>query len=120
MPDSNRYIIFAMGEATAFDQVLEVIPSTGALSDIFYDLAEDNLGFQVDSSTKTDDTLQTDCYDMSTKRMYFQATQYTGDDDIGTTVIMFIDFSAKQHYIDTALSPWSFGYMGYYWVPVLN
>ncbi len=107
-----------IGDA-GFDQIAQVDPVTGAAIWLNSNLANDNLFFMCDMATKSCDLLQTACFDATTNRIYFQATRVDGQDDIGTTVLMYLDLAARQPYVDTGLDPFTFGYMGFKSVPVL-
>lgn len=118
IPTAKRVALFLAGKDSGFDQIAYIEPATGNGEFLFDNLAESNLFFMCDMNTKSCDTLQTATYDPQEDRIYFQATNIVGD-DVGTTVLMFVDLTHKNPYIDTGLNPFTFGYMGFHWIPVL-
>lgn len=104
---------------SGFDMIVLVNPTTAETTYLFDNLAESNLFFMCDMNTKACDVLQTAAYDAIEDRIYFQATSIVGD-DVGTTVLMFVDLTHKNPYIDTGLNPFTFGYMGFSFVPILH
>lgn len=120
IPTLNQVALFIAGVSSdaGFDQIVAVDTVSGNTTFINDNLAENNLFFMCDPSTKSCDTLQTSAYDPIEKRLYFQATQVTSSDDLGTTVLVYADLAAKQPYIDVGLDPFTFGYMGFQYVPV--
>jgi hypothetical protein len=116
---NNRLVLFLAGQDTGFDQIAYVDPTSGTSEFLFDNLAEHQLFFMCQPSTKSCDVLQTAAYDSIENRIYFQATNIVGDDDIGTTVLMFIDINGKTPYIDTGLNPFTFGYLGFQFVAVV-
>lgn len=119
-PKTGELLLLVAGRNgdEGFDQIASVDASSGAVTFVYNNLAESNLFFTCDPSTKSCDVLQTACFDAIEDRLYFQATQITSSDDVGTTVLMYADFAARQPYIDTGLNPFTFGYMGFHFVSV--
>lgn len=118
IPTVKQVCLFLAGKDAGFDQIAYIDPATGEGNFLFDNLAENNLFFECDMSTKSCDVLQTAAYDAIENRIYFQATYHEGDDE-GTTVLMFVDLKGKVPYIDTGLNPFTFGYMGFQFIPVL-
>jgi hypothetical protein len=111
--------VFMAGSELGFDQIFSLDPATAEGTIVFYNLFENMIGFSCDPNTKACDALQTSAYDAIQDRVYFQATQYESDDDqLGTTVLLYIDLSGRTPYIDTGLSPFSFGFMDFQFVQV--
>lgn len=115
----GKIMIFIAGLDTGFDSIASIEPATGNGVFVHQNLAENQLFFTCDMATKSCDVLQTVAYDAIENRLYFQATNIMSSDDIGTTVLMYVDLNAKQPYIDTGLNPFTFGYMGFQFVKVL-
>ena len=112
---------FGSNAAAGFDQIAWLNTSSGEVDFIFYNLMENMIGFQCDMETKACDASQTSSYDPMEKRVYFQATQFeSADDTLGTTVLLYVDLSKKTPYIDTGLSPFSFGFMDFQFVQVVQ
>ncbi len=118
LPTDNKVVLFLAGTDAGYDSIVQIDAATGAGEYIEENLAESNLFFTCEPATKTCDVLQTAAYDAIEKRIYFQATQQMSEDDIGTTVLMYVDLAAKKPYIDTGLSPFTFGYLGFQFVSV--
>jgi len=118
--DAKKFVLFLAGKDSGFDQLAYIDTTTGNGDYLFDNLAENQLFFTCDMSTKACDVLQTAAYDAIEKRIYFQATNILGQDDVGTTVLMYVDLASKQPYIDTGLNPFSFGYMAFQFIPVLE
>ena len=118
LPKTSQVVLFLAGEDTGFDQIATINASTGAGTFLFDNLSEEKLFFTCDPSTKTCDMLQTAAYDAIENRIYFQATDIEAEDDIGTTVLMYIDLNGRVPYIDTGLNPFTFGYMAFQFASV--
>ena len=117
----NSLIVFlqAVSVQIGFDQILTVDPYTGKSSFMFYNLMENLLGFECTPDLKDCDRLSTACYDPLQQRLYFQATQYTQSDDMGTTTLQFIGLEKRFPYINAGLDPFSFGFENYQFVQVV-
>lgn len=126
IPDQGAMVVFAQaGGPTgieAFDCIFHVTP-TATATWIYNNIENEGLyAFQSYPATKQDDTLQCACYDPVSKHLYFQMTQFQSADDDGDelTTMVFLDFSAKQPWIDTAISPFAFEYIGWHYIPIIG
>ena len=118
VPKLSQVVVLLQGKNSGFDQIVAVDTNTGVGTLINGNLASENLFFTCDTHTKSCDNLQTAAYDAIEDRLYFQATEIKSTDDVGTTVLMYVDLAAKFPYIDTGLNPFTFGYMGFHFVSV--
>lgn len=106
-------------ENIGFDQILSLDPYTGKGSFMFYDLMQNLIGFECDPSTKDCDRLSTACYDALDQKLYFQGTQYSGSDDIGTTTLQMVLLNGRFPVINAALDPFTFGFENFQFVQVV-
>jgi hypothetical protein len=121
--DTKKFVLFlqAVSDNLGFDQIMYFDPYTGKGTFMFSNLMDNLIGFECDPAVKTCDRLQTAAYDVLTKRMYFQGTQYEStDDDLGTTALFYADISHRYPYIDQALDPFTFGFMDFQFVQVVS
>lgn len=127
IPDQNALVVFAQAGGptgiVGFDQILNVFPD-GKAAYIYNNIqTAGNYAFQTYPATKQDDTLQPACYDPVTRHLYFQVTSFETDDDSDPMLNMaYLDYSKgkKVPYIDIAISPFAFEYMGWHFIQVEN
>jgi len=121
IPVENQLLVFADGTDLGFDQIFWVNTESGATNFWQANLAENLYWFQVNTQTKTDDTLQTGTYDFLNGYIYFQCTQNQGtDDDVADpTVIAFLELAHPSYPPNVAVT-FTFGYIGYAFAPIIN
>eukprot|EP00042_Codosiga_hollandica_P015807 m.38763 g.38763 ORF g.38763 m.38763 type:complete len:363 (-) comp45365_c0_seq1:155-1243(-) len=116
----SKLLVFATGTDLGFDQVLWVDPTTGDVTPQYADLSQNNFFFRVQPSTHTNDLLQCACFDEINNFVYFQVTLSDVDDDTAdATDIASIDLNHLSYPPDVQVT-FTFGYLGYAFVPVLN
>lgn len=122
---ADSLIVFnrAVDPQHGFDQMLAV-GINGVLQDIFYNMldADIPIGFNVDSQID-DDTLQQNCYDAASGRLYMMVNTYSSDDDASQmSQQIYFDLSdgAKFPVVHMTNNIVEYGYAGVHCVPILN
>lgn len=126
IPEQASMIVLAQGGGPSgidgFDQIIRIFPN-GTASCLWCNIQDAGLyEFNTVPSLKNDDTYQTAAWDPVSQHFYFQCSVYDSDDDEATPTIsmLYIDFSHKDIYIDTAISPFAFEYIGWFFIPVIT
>jgi len=125
----NVALVFYTGDT--FDQLVYTDVSTGAMSFAIFALAEyggagtgGKFEFTEADSLEDDDTWSNSAYDVTTNKLYFQCSDVDPESGIVTITLCQVDIPKTAppkplYYVNTAIEPMTYGYVGMQYVQVV-